>query len=748
MYEPKPLQTSSIPLPPELEPLVERLAEHVHDVWAQQRIDDGWTLGPDRNDAAKTHPSLIPYDELSESEKAYDRNTASQTIKALIAWGVKIEFGSLDVAGFTDLDATQQAALADWLPDELPTDPAALASLWESRPMNIARLPADLYCRLAQRFLNAGEPVAAYDVIDAGLQQHPQHIRMRQLFGLALNRSGASERACEVMEALLADAGSRDDHPIGETLGILARAHKTLAQQATDADEQQRQYAQSYERYFEGFNRAKDQNDVDGQIYTGINAATVLLLIGRVDESKALASEVFTISENAGKGAGAANYWTVATLAEACLLQGDLQQAETFYRQAAGLAGQNWSMPASTRPQAKAILKAQGHDPTVVDAWLPVPPIVVFRGHMMDRPGQSPRLTPEIEPVIRQQISDMLDRIDPQIGYTAAACGSDIIFAEEMIKRGRSLQIVLPYSVEEFIESSVAFAGEDWVKRFHAVLAATGQPMIASPHRPKDSDIVFRYANQILLGRAMLRARSLDASVAGIIVWDGQQGRSSGGVSAMADACRQRGVPINQIEITPTETNKTARQPSDDEQQIRALLFADVKGFSKLGEQELTAFANEYLKSISGVCEEFERDGGLLMKNTWGDGLFFVFRTVRDAALFASQLCDRTALTDWTTRGLSRQLAIRIALHCGPVYVLEHDPILQRRNYLGNHVSQAARIEPITPENHVYASLAFAAIVEADGITDCVCDYVGRTALAKGYGTFPTYHVRRRSASE
>ena len=65
-------------------------------------------------------------------------------------------------------------------------------------------------------------------------------------------------------------------------------------------------------------------------------------------------------------------------------------------------------------------------------------------------------------------------------------------------------------------------------------------------------------------------------------------------------------------------------------------------------------------------------------------------------------------------------------------------------DYTGMHVSRAARIEPITPPGHVYASRSFAALAAAQGARDFVCEYVGQTPLAKGYGTFPTYHIRRR----
>ena len=90
-YEPQPIETSSIELPSEIAPLVEQLAEHNHDIWAKQRIADGWTWGPQRNNARKEHPSLIPYSQLSESEKQYDRNAAIETLKAIVTLGYEIQ---------------------------------------------------------------------------------------------------------------------------------------------------------------------------------------------------------------------------------------------------------------------------------------------------------------------------------------------------------------------------------------------------------------------------------------------------------------------------------------------------------------------------------------------------------------------------------------------------------------------------------------------------------------------------------
>lgn len=89
-YVPAPINTSNIKLTPELEAIAEELAANTHEVWAKGRVEDGWTYGPVRSDKDKETPCLVPYGELSEGEKDFDRNTAIETIKVLLAKGYKI----------------------------------------------------------------------------------------------------------------------------------------------------------------------------------------------------------------------------------------------------------------------------------------------------------------------------------------------------------------------------------------------------------------------------------------------------------------------------------------------------------------------------------------------------------------------------------------------------------------------------------------------------------------------------------
>ena len=89
-YLPQPVDTSDIQLPEVLSELVELMAKNVHEVWAQSRMEQGWTWGEERSDALKQHPCLVPYEELPEVEKAYDRDTALGTLKLICKLGFKI----------------------------------------------------------------------------------------------------------------------------------------------------------------------------------------------------------------------------------------------------------------------------------------------------------------------------------------------------------------------------------------------------------------------------------------------------------------------------------------------------------------------------------------------------------------------------------------------------------------------------------------------------------------------------------
>ena len=89
-YTPQPIDTNDVVLPKELNELAEMIAKNVHEVWSAGRMKDGWTYGKERNDAEKKHPCLVPYEDLTETEKEYDRNTSQETLKLIMKLGFNI----------------------------------------------------------------------------------------------------------------------------------------------------------------------------------------------------------------------------------------------------------------------------------------------------------------------------------------------------------------------------------------------------------------------------------------------------------------------------------------------------------------------------------------------------------------------------------------------------------------------------------------------------------------------------------
>ncbi len=110
--------------------------------------------------------------------------------------------------------------------------------------------------------------------------------------------------------------------------------------------------------------------------------------------------------------------------------------------------------------------------------------------------------------------------------------------------------------------------------------------------------------------------------------------------------------------------------------------------------------------------------------------------------MLALEIAELIHATHWPILVCRRDWEYGLPCIADPAYPVI-DPIIKQFNYTGVQVSRAARIEPITPAGAVYASQEFAALAEAVGVTEFVCQYVGVTAMAKSYGDFPTYQVRR-----
>ncbi len=715
-------------IPSRLLELMELVAASVHDAWARRRVREGWTWGVVRDDAAKTHPGLVGYAALPESEKEYDRATALETLQAIQSLGYSIE----------------------------PVGPVAGAPDGTGAELTEAR-------RKAKALRTAGELLDAYDFLGTALETWPKDLRLRQLMALVLADLGATARANELLSGLV-DEGFDDE----ETVSLLARTHKDLWQHCAAQDERERHLRTAQALYAQAFAATRGY-------YPGVNAATLAVLAGQNDQAHVLAAAVRDIcrqqlsdTRNA-QADDRERYYLLATLAEVSLILNERDAAEALYAQAAALGRGRWKDIHSTRRNARLLCQALDIDDAAVEQALRIPAVAVFVGHNTDRPGRLRPRFPADDHVLEQAVKSALLRTlrarDIGFGFASAAPGADILFLEALGELGAERYMVLPFNKEAFVERNYGCDLDGrWRRRFETLyedLAPRGRVVLASdwPVDTEDgfSDVSYTFTARYHHGLATLKAAQLETGLVPMAVWDGKEGDGPGGTASTVAAWVEAGLSVELIDLerlagqrevplpTCSEARQRRRVPEPGQgasgaftPEIRAMLFADVVGYSTLRESHIPPFVEAFLGDVARVLHRNRY--APLAKNTWGDAIYAVFADVRTAGCFALELAELVVSTDWGSRGLPPELGLRISLHAGPVYACV-DPVLGHSTYTGAHVSRAARIEPVTPRGSVYVSEAFAALAAADDVREFSCEYVGRIALAKKYGVFPLYRL-------
>lgn len=607
----------------------------------------------------------------------------------------------------------------------------------------------DHFHQRATQLLSQGAPLPAYDALAAGLLEFPGDPGLRRLLALALARSGAGGQANKILESLV-DEGHHDE----ETVGMFARTFKDLWATANDAD-QARQYLEKALHWYSEAHR------LSGGYWSAINAATMALLLDDSGRAAALAQSVTDacLERRSSLADAADGYWTIATLGEAALILGDREAAVRWYREAIADHRHGLGDVVSTRRNARLILRHQHADAAEIEACFQIPRVAVFAGHLIDRPGRPvPRFPEVLQERVRAALLEILQRRNIAIGYSSAGNGGDILFLECLDAIGADSHVVLPYNRDQFLGDSVDFIPEsNWAKRFDSALHRATHVITASEQRMPGNAMSYEYGFRLLDGTAALRAEQLDTELVCIAVWDGGSGDGPGGTKTAIDHWRRAGRQIEIIDLSTIAAAASiasplreapsvpANQPTADprtfDAQVVGLIFADVAGFSKLAEEQIPNFIERYMGEIGRVLNAFRVQP--VLANTWGDGLYLVFAGVPEAGAFALRLSEALQGIDWTAHGLPAALGIRIAVHAGPAYSVT-DPVTGRPNYLGAHVSFAARIEPVTPTGVVYGSGAFAALAKSADVQEFAWTYVGPTPLAKGAGTTPMYVIQRR----
>lgn len=330
--------------------------------------------------------------------------------------------------------------------------------------------------------INSGRYFEAHNMAQKFCATHPDNIRAYQLCGLAMSKSGARNAAINFLEPVLAK------NPADvETAGILGGVYKEAFKMTADTN-----YARkSHETYLANFEKTKSY-------YTGINAATMSQILGRGRAAREIASQVVDI---AGKDD---SFWANATVGEAYLLLRDPVKAKEYYTKAAKLGDSQYGMMGSVYAQL-LVLKHFIIVPEPILKLFAPPKVAMFAGHMIDHNREFPRFPESISEQVKRAIKAELIDHNIRIGFSSLACGSDILFVEAILELGGEVNLFLPFDRDNFLETSVIFAGEDWVKRFER-LEAKNKITYITRSKYKGNDELFRFLGKVMIGASVIRA--------------------------------------------------------------------------------------------------------------------------------------------------------------------------------------------------------------------------------------------------
>ncbi|HYD25164.1 MAG TPA: adenylate/guanylate cyclase domain-containing protein [Croceibacterium sp.] len=371
------------------------------------------------------------------------------------------------------------------------------------------------------------------------------------------------------------------------------------------------------------------------------------------------------------------------------------------------------------------------------------PPVVVYSGHMFEQGCAE-------EPALAGRIAAALDELGTGEAFGPLACGADILIAEAVLARGGRLEVVLPFAEDDFIAESVTCGGESWLARYRRCREAAHAVHFATPLAYVGDDNQFYYNTRFAMGLAALRARELGSEAVQLAVASASARSFSAtglaGTAADIGIWERLGKRTIVVDAGPVARGLKfpCRPPplANARREIRSILFADYKGFSRLGERELPLFMREVMGRIGAALDRYGRH--VEFRNTWGDAVYAIVDEPGTAAHLALELQrDLRGLPD-TLSPQGAPSGMRIGLHYGPIYV-GSDRVTAGDLWYGGEVNRTARIEPVTPMGDVYCTEAFASALILDGVEGLEASPLGERALAKDFGTVRLFRLAEQA---
>lgn len=646
---------------------------------------------------------------------------------------------------------------------------AELAGLDE--PTAVHEAPTDA----VRRDLRMGQFFRAFDRARAALEAGGQDATLRLMAAAALVQTGAVAEARETVAGFDRLLDELDLERPGEP-GTAAVA---LLDDPEDADLLGRIYRASWRElgYHDDLRRARDLELARFSrrrgVVEGATAAVLSRFLGETERAQELALACLAAGP-AAEAAGEedpdeAAFARAMAAAEAALLLGRSSEADRQLALAGRLAVRQPTRGVEARHHLRDLAGLGVSIPQRLWAHFKPPEVVIFAGAPADRPGQVEAvLPPQVEAPLAAALDALLDELDAAIGYCSLAAGGDLLFVEAMLRRGAEVNAVLPFEEADFLAHRVRPCGSRWVERYEAARRSVASATPVCRDLYLGNDVLLRFANQVIDGRARLRAAALDTTPTLVAVWDYMAeplpGSPSDFIDHWGDPARLRILDLADLRESVPADAPLPEDASDEGaetppvrpnagpiQAVRAMLFADVVGYSTIQDHHLPAFWS-FLQAVR------DRLGTRLEPavhvGSWGDALFIVTERAVELAEIALGLTEACEAVDTRALGLPVRLRLRIGLHAGPVFTGEH-PLSGEAVLYGGNVNRAARIEPITVPGRIYASEQFVALLTSEHSAAAVearmtgapppaawsCRYRGELSLAKNYGRQAVYEI-------
>jgi class 3 adenylate cyclase/tetratricopeptide (TPR) repeat protein len=609
--------------------------------------------------------------------------------------------------------------------------------------------------RRARVALKGGDAVTAVRILEGASLHAKLQPGFAYLYAQALVQMGQSRRARVVLMDFLSRGNVTCD-----ILSLVGRTFKEtwLRTGSTDA----------LSAAIAAYQKAVALAPADA--FPAINAASLSLLAGNVASARELANHTVRLCQKPQKSKDD-DRWRDATLGEAYLCLADFDKAHEHYAKVIA-AGMDVRERCAARRHARILLEHLGQDIHTLDDCFGAPAVIAFSGHMLDSP-QGPaherRFPADLEPAVASEIRRVLAVSVPAIGFSSAAAGSDILFLEQMRSFEQTYHILLSGPEKEFVERSVSYAGAGWEERFRKILTSAKSVDEANSHHPADNSPAYWFATRLLSGQALMQARQLNLDLIALAVWNGKPGVGMGGTASFIEYWRLdfplvlgqtkpnlKIIPLDSLIRESVEIRGDIEEPtirshaktgqrslSRIQQEIKAILFANVVGFNTLAEEQLPLFNEHFLGAASQLLSRSNDKPTAV--NTWGNGFYMVFDEVDQAGRFALQL--RRILepppggeADWSRHGLPKDLGIRIALHAGPVFSL-FNPIVHQIAFTGRHMNLAAALEPTTNKGEIFTTEHFAVLASTSAVPSFFCEYIGQRTLPADAGAVRVHRL-------